>query len=47
LPSGQQPLRALNAELSKQWPVITEKKDAPADAKEWDGRPGKLGLLER
>ncbi|MGB7737523.1 MAG: DUF3470 domain-containing protein, partial [Steroidobacteraceae bacterium] len=30
-----------------QWPVITEKKDAPADAKEWDGRPGKLSYLER
>jgi ferredoxin len=27
--------------------VITEKKDAPADAKEWEGKPGKLKLLER
>jgi len=27
-------------------PVITEK-DAPADAKEWEGRPDKLALLER
>jgi len=27
--------------------VITEKKDAPDDAKEWDGRPGKLNYLER
>ena len=37
----------LNADLAKTWPVITERKDAPADAKEWDGRPDKLGLLER
>jgi len=27
--------------------VITEKKDAPADAKEWEGKPDKLRLLER
>jgi len=27
--------------------VLTERKDAPADAKEWDGKPGKLPLLER
>ena len=47
VPADQQPFIALNAELAKQWPVITEKKDAPEDAKEWDGRPGKLGLLER
>ena len=47
LPDGQQPFRQLNADLSKQWPVITEKKDAPADAKEWDGQPDKLPLLER
>jgi ferredoxin len=37
----------LNAELSRKWPVITEKKDAPEDAKEWDGRAGKLSYLER
>jgi ferredoxin len=47
LPAAQQEFRKLNADLSKQWPVITEKKDAPEDAKEWDGRPGKLGFLER
>jgi len=27
LPDGQQAFKALNAELAKQWPVITEKKD--------------------
>ncbi len=37
----------LNAELAKQWPVITEKKDAPEDAKEWDGKPDKIKLLEK
>ena len=47
LPDGQQAFKKLNAELAKQWPVITEKKDAPADAKEWDGRTGKLEFLER
>src|SRR5439155_2935922 len=47
LPAGQEHFKQLNAELAKQWPVITEKKDAPADAKEWEGKPGKLGLLER
>ena len=28
-------------------PVITERKDPPADSKEWDGKPDKLALLER
>ena len=39
--------KALNSELAKQWPVITELKPAPADAKEWEGKPNKLALLER
>ena len=47
LPAGQEHFKALNAELTKGWPVITEKKDAPADAKSWDGKPDKLKLLER
>ena len=33
---------ALNAELSQQWPVITTRKDPLPDAKEWEGKPGKL-----
>lgn len=37
----------LNAELSLLWPVITERKDAPADAKDWEGKSDKLKLLER
>src|SRR6185437_10989364 len=47
LPNGQEHFKQLNAELAKNWPVITEKKDAPADAKEWEGKPDKLKLLER
>ncbi len=27
----------LNAEYAKIWPNISEKKDAPSDAKKWDG----------
>ena len=45
--AGQEQFTKINAELAKQWPVITEKKDAPADAKEWDGKPDKLKLLEK
>jgi ferredoxin len=47
VPKGQEAFLKLNAELAKQWPVLTEKKPAPADADEWKGRTGKLGLLER
>ncbi len=32
----------LNADYAKSWPNITQKKEAPADAKEWDGKTGKL-----
>jgi ferredoxin len=31
----------LNADLAKVWPNITIKRDAPVDAKEFDGKPGK------
>jgi ferredoxin len=37
----------LNAELAREWPVITEKKDAPEDADDWQGVPDKLQQLER
>jgi ferredoxin len=33
---------ALNAEYAKQWPNITQKKDAPEDAKEFEGVDGKF-----
>ncbi len=35
VPPEKQEFTALNAELSKQWPVITVKKDPPPDADEW------------
>ena len=47
LPGGQEQFLALNAELAKSWPVITEVKPPPADAKEWEGVPDKLKYLER
>ena len=47
LPAGQEQFTALNKELAKQWPVITERGTPPADAKEWDGKPDKLALLQR
>ena len=47
LPDGQDNFTQLNADLSLQWPVITEQKDPPLDAVEWDGKENKLELLER
>jgi ferredoxin len=47
VPESQRDMVALNAELSKQWPAIIERKEPPADADEWRGRPGKRSLLER
>jgi len=47
VPESQEKFIALNAELAKTWPAITEIKAAPADAKEWDGMPDKLKYLER
>ena len=47
LPKEMEHFLELNAELSQSWPVITEAKDPPADAEEWDGKPDKLSQLER
>ena len=47
LPEDQQQFRELNAELSRSWPVLTQQIPAPEDAKEWEGKPDKLKLLER
>ena len=47
LPDGMENYIALNEELSREWPVLTEMIDAPADAAEWAGKPDKLKLLER
>ncbi len=37
----------LNAELSREWPVINSMKDAPADADDWKEVKDKLKYLER
>jgi len=47
IPEDQQQFLALNAELTKDWPVIAQKKDPPADAAEWDDKPDKMNYLER
>ena len=47
VPAWQEHCIALNAELTKAWPAILERKEPPADADEWAGKSGKLGLLER
>lgn len=47
LPDDQASFLALNEELSRDWPVINESKDAPDDADDWDGIEGKLEHLQR
>ena len=47
LPEGQEQFLELNADLSQQWPVITELKPAPSDADDWKDKPDKLQYLER
>lgn len=47
VPDSQRAFIALNAELAKDWPVIAERKEPPADADEWNTKPDKLKLLER
>ncbi|MET0679746.1 MAG: ferredoxin FdxA [Burkholderiales bacterium] len=47
VPAGQESFTALNAELAKLWPVITDKKDALPDAEQWKDVKEKLAHLER
>ena len=47
VPDNQQEFIQLNAELSREWPVLSEMKDAPADADEWKEVKAKLQHLER
>ena len=47
VPENQRAFLKLNAELAKAWPVLTEKKDAPADADEWKDKKDKINLLDR
>ena len=37
----------LNAELAQKWPVITVKKDGCENAKDWEGKQGKLQYLDK
>lgn len=47
LPAGMENYIELNEELARDWPVITEQKEPPADAAEWDGVADKLKYLEK
>ena len=47
LTDDEQSLLELNADLAKEWPVINEMKDPPADADDWKDKPDKLQYLER
>jgi len=47
VPEDMKDFIALNATLSKQWPVISEMKDHPPDADQWREVKEKLKLLER
>jgi ferredoxin len=47
LPQEQDLYIMINAELSKLWKPIVEKKDAPADADEWLNVKDKLKYLKR
>ena len=47
IPPSQEHFLDLNAELSLEWPVITEMKDPPVDADDWREVKDKLQHLER
>ncbi len=47
VPATQQEFIALNAELSKVWKPIIERKPAPPDADEWKGVADKRDMLAR
>jgi ferredoxin len=47
VPPDQQDFKALNAELSKLWKPIIERKPAPPDADEWKDVKEKRQLLEK
>ena len=47
VPENMQEFIQLNAELSREWPVLSEMKDAPADADDWKEVKDKLQHLER
>ncbi len=46
VPDDMRSFIALNADMSKVWPSITERKEPPPDADAWNGVPGKRDKLE-
>ena len=46
LPENYKNFLSLNERLAKQWPNITSRKDAPADADDWKDKEDKLQYLE-
>lgn len=46
LTDEQQQFKELNARLAQKWSNITAKKDAPEDAKDWEGVIDKLQYLQ-
>ncbi len=47
VPPQQKHFLELNRQLSRMWPVLSRRIPAPEDAKQWDGVPNKLSLLQR
>ncbi len=47
VPEDQQMFIELNAQLAKQWPVITDVQTPLPDADEWNGKEGKREFLEK
>ncbi|MEQ1529360.1 MAG: ferredoxin FdxA [Methylococcales bacterium] len=47
VPDELQAFIGINADLAKQWPIITEVKPALADADDWNGKESKIDLLEK
>lgn len=47
VPAEQKHFIVLNKELAKEWPVITQQIDPPADSDDWRGKPDKFQYLEK
>lgn len=47
VPADQLHFIALNAEMARVWPIISERREPAPDADAWNGQPGKLDKLEK
>ncbi|HKO89308.1 MAG TPA: ferredoxin FdxA [Burkholderiales bacterium] len=47
VPPAQRSFIALNAELARDWPAITDRKEALPEAEKWKDTPDKLQYLQR